>query len=249
MIEGKNVFDEPIEVKRKIGYLPETPPLYHDMTVESYLRFVCEIKGVPHREINSEIERVSQLCGIKEVSFRLIRYLSKGYRQRVGLAQALIGDPPVLILDEPTSGLDPAQIREVRELIRELAKEHTVILSTHILPEVTMICNRVVIIHKGRIRLDERIDELEKKSSDVKVVKLELSRSEGGAVNKLSELEGVEEVKEVVPDRVFELELRDGGEELRSKVLEGIISSKLPVVSFSSVTPSLEDIFIDIIAE
>ena len=150
-VDGFDVFDDPIEVRRRIGYLPEHPPLYLEMTVAGYLRFVSRIKGVPRADVEFEVERVMERVHVEDVAERIIGRLSKGYRQRVGLAQALIADPPILILDEPTAGLDPKQIHEVRELIREWKGEHTVILSTHILSEVEQTCSRVVIIDRGRI--------------------------------------------------------------------------------------------------
>ncbi len=162
VVAGFDVQERPVEVKRRIGYLPETPPLYHDLTVLSYLRFVTKIKGVPKGERDERVDWVLDRCGLEEVRERLIGNLSKGFRQRVGLAQAIIHKPEVLILDEPTIGLDPRQIREIRELIQELSKEHTIILSTHILPEVTMICNRAVIISRGRIVLDGKVADLTK---------------------------------------------------------------------------------------
>ena len=150
-VDGFDVFENPLDVRRRIGYLPENPPLYLEMTVAGYLRFVAKIKGVPKEKIDLEIKRVMERASIADVAERIIAKLSKGYKQRVGLAQALIGDPPVLILDEPTIGLDPKQIHEVRELIKDLAGNHTVVLSTHILPEVEQTCNRVVIIDRGKI--------------------------------------------------------------------------------------------------
>jgi len=157
---GFDVFDKPLEVKKRIGYLPEHPPVYHDMTVLEYLRFVAKIKGVPRAGRAAALERVLQRCGLRDVTHTLIGKLSKGYKQRVGLAQAMVHDPQVLILDEPTIGLDPKQIIEIRELVRSLAGEHTIILSTHILQEVTMICQRVLIIHQGRIVADDTIENL-----------------------------------------------------------------------------------------
>jgi ABC-2 type transport system ATP-binding protein len=150
-VAGFDVFEQPLEVKRRIGYLPETPPLYPEMTVAGYLKFVAELKGLPGRGLRAEVERVGGLTGISDVMGRVIQNLSKGYKQRVGIAQALLGSPPVLILDEPTEGLDPAQRAEVRGLIKSLAGKHTVILSTHILPEVTMTCEKVLIINQGRV--------------------------------------------------------------------------------------------------
>jgi len=150
-VAGFDVFEEPYEVKRRIGYLPETPPLYPEMTVKAYLRFVASIKGVRRGQMATELERVAHATGVAEVMERLIQNLSKGYRQRVGIAQALLGNPPVLILDEPTEGLDPSQRAEVRQLIKGLAGQHTVILSTHLLSEVTVTCERVLIINQGRM--------------------------------------------------------------------------------------------------
>jgi len=148
---GHDIVREPLAVRRSIGYLPESVPLYLDMPVRSYLRFFAEVKGVPSRERSRRVEEIIQRCGLEQYAHRLIGKLSKGYRQRVGIAQALLGDPEVLILDEPTIGLDPRQIIEIRNLIKELGSTRTVILSTHILPEVSMTCNRVIIIHDGRL--------------------------------------------------------------------------------------------------
>ncbi|WP_342382033.1 ABC transporter ATP-binding protein [Myxococcus stipitatus] len=150
-VGGFDVSRHPLEVKRRIGYLPETPPLYPEMTVRGYLRFVASLKRLPPRGLSDEVERVAALTGVTHVAERLLQNLSKGYKQRVGIAQALLGSPPVIILDEPTEGLDPAQRAEVRALIKGLAGKHTVILSTHILPEVTMTCEKVLILNQGRI--------------------------------------------------------------------------------------------------
>jgi len=159
-VAGFDVFDAPLQVKRRVGYLPEVPPLYEELDVDAYLRFVARLKAVARRERRAEIERVLGICGLEDVQRRLIANLSKGYRQRVGVAQALLGQPEVLILDEPTIGLDPNQIVEIRDLIRTLSAAHTVILSTHILPEVVQLCRRVVIIHRGRIVADDTLDQL-----------------------------------------------------------------------------------------
>lgn len=159
-VEGFDVFEDSFEVRRRIGYLPETPPLYLEMKVVSYLTHVAALRGVPRSQIPAARDRVIADCGLEQVAGRLCGHMSKGYRQRVGLAQALIHDPAVLVLDEPTIGLDPAQIIEIRQLIRGLATERTVVLSTHILPEVAQICQKVVIINAGRVVLERDIAEL-----------------------------------------------------------------------------------------
>lgn len=159
-VAGYDIFDDSYEVRKRIGYLPESPPLYTDMTVTSYLRFVGRIRGMPKAELSDGVDRVLHTCGLPEVAGRVIGHLSKGFRQRVGLAQALVHDPSVLVLDEPTIGLDPRQIIGIRTLIKELAGERTVILSTHILPEVSQLCEKVVIINDGRIVVEDTLINL-----------------------------------------------------------------------------------------
>lgn len=159
-IAGFDVFEKPLEVKRRVGYLPEQPPVYDALTPRSYLRFCAALKGVARPRVKGEIDRVAERTGITEVMDRVIGNLSKGFRQRVGLAQALLGDPEVLVLDEPTAGLDPLQIREVRELVKSLAGGHTVILSTHILPEVAMTCQKVLVVNQGRLVDYDTVDGL-----------------------------------------------------------------------------------------
>ncbi len=159
-VAGFDVFEEPLEVKRRVGYLPENPPVYDALTARRYLRFCAELKRVPRARLRDEVDRVAAATGVGPVMDRVIGNLSKGFRQRVGLAQALLGDPEVLVLDEPTVGLDPLQIREVRELVKGLAGKHTVILSTHILPEVAMTCQKVLVIHQGRLVDYDTLDGL-----------------------------------------------------------------------------------------
>ncbi len=158
-VDSIEVHERPLEVKRRIGYLPENVPLYDDMSVAAFLQYAGAIKGLTGKHSRDEVERVMERCGLRGMNRRLLRNLSKGYRQRVGLAQALLGSPPVLILDEPTVGLDPAQIVEIRSLIKELGEEHTILLSTHILPEVSMVCSRVIIINSGRIVAEASMDQ------------------------------------------------------------------------------------------
>ena len=159
-VAGFDIFDDSVEVRKRIGYLPENPPLYNDMTVVAYLRFVARIKGMPRAEIADALDRALLRCGLTTVADRVTGHLSKGFRQRVGLAQAIIHNPPVLVLDEPTVGLDPQQIIEIRALIKELAGAHTVVLSTHILPEVAQVCEKVVIISAGRVVMEDLLTHL-----------------------------------------------------------------------------------------
>jgi ABC-2 type transport system ATP-binding protein len=161
-VAGFDVVTQADKVREKIGYLPENPPLYSEMTVLEYLRFIADIKGVPRAEVSSRIEQVMERCFITDVRNKLCQHLSRGYRQRVGLAQAIIHDPEVIILDEPTSGLDPKQIIEIRQLIHSLGQSHTVLLSTHILPEVSMVCNKVVIVSRGRVVIESLLNQLTK---------------------------------------------------------------------------------------
>ena len=181
-VAGYDVFDDSFEVRKRIGYLPEQPPLYRDMTVIAFLRFVGRIKGLPRRELEGAVERAIERCGLSDVVYRVTGHLSKGFRQRVGLAQAIIHNPPVLVLDEPTIGLDPKQIIEIRTFIKELAGEHTVVLSTHILPEVSQVCDKVVIINAGRVVLEESRAELTRDRS-LEEVFLEVTAREEEAVS------------------------------------------------------------------
>jgi len=178
-VEGFDIFDDSHEVRKRIGYLPENPPLYVDMTVTSYLEFVGRIKGIPRAALNDAVDRALQRCGLTEVTRRVIGHLSKGFRQRVGLAQAIIHEPSVLVLDEPTIGLDPRQIRDIRSLVRELAGQRTVILSTHILQEVAQICQKVVIINNGRVVVEDQIDHLTQGASLEEVFMRYISRGPG----------------------------------------------------------------------
>ncbi|MCE2432285.1 MAG: ATP-binding cassette domain-containing protein [Candidatus Latescibacteria bacterium] len=193
-IAGYDIFDNPLEVKKRIGYLPELPPLYRDMRVRTYLEFIAKIKGVVPKESRRRIDEVVVQCGLVDRTEQLIGHLSKGYRQRVGLAQAILHDPEVIIMDEPTSGLDPNQIIEVRQLIRELAQERTVILSTHILPEVEMTCNRVVIIHEGRIVAVDTTENLTANMRDTTRFFVRISGDLDVAAKAIATIEGVSDV-------------------------------------------------------
>ena len=193
-VDGFDVFESSFEVRKRIGYLPESPPLYLDMTVDGYLRFVARIKGVAKADLDGATDRAVETCGLAEVRHRLTGHLSKGFRQRVGLAQALIHDPPVLVLDEPTIGLDPRQIIEIRKLIRRLSGNRTVILSTHILPEVSQICEKVVILAAGRVALEGRMDDLMKQGVSLEDVFLKaISKDEHAGEEAAGEAEASSE--------------------------------------------------------
>lgn len=192
IIDGLDIFTNSLEARRRIGYLPENPPLYSDMRVDGYLRFVAKLRGVKRSEVEAAVDHVIKVCGLTEMAHRICGQLSKGYRQRVGVAQALIHDPPVLVLDEPTIGLDPRQIHEIRELIRGLSGDRTIVLSTHILPEVSQICDKVVIINDGRVVLEEKIAEIPAGTSLEEVFLHAIARE--GHVEGASSEETLEEV-------------------------------------------------------
>ena len=247
-INGEDIFTSPTLAKKNIGFLPELPPLYVDMTVKEYLRFVCDIKGYQGNRKN-HIAEICKKTGISHVADRIIKNLSKGYRQRVGIAQALVGDPKVLIFDEPTVGLDPVQIKEIRELIRSLGKNHTVILSTHILPEVQAVCDRVVVINKGKIIADGKTSELVAKTAGVSKYSAELTCTEARARKILSETEGVLKILEILPtpDGVhvqFESDLKiDARKTLFNKLKEEDVC----LLTLSEINLTLEDIFIKLL--
>jgi ABC-2 type transport system ATP-binding protein len=191
-VAGFDIFDESFEARKRIGYLPESPPLYNDMTVTAYLRFVARIKGMRKTDIPAALDRALTRCGLTKVTDRVTGHLSKGFRQRVGLAQAIIHNPEVLVLDEPTVGLDPQQIIEIRALIRELAGQHTVVLSTHILPEVAQVCEKVVIINAGRVVMEDMIENLTRSQTLEEVFLKAISQDEPQTHGQRSEVGEVE---------------------------------------------------------
>lgn len=197
LLDGHDILEEPREVKRRIGYLPELPPLYMEMTVEEYLRFVCSIKEVKSTQVNNHISDICGLTRIGDVRKRLIRNLSKGYRQRVGVAQALVGNPDVVIMDEPTVGLDPMQIIEIRKLIKDLGEDHTVVLSSHILHEISDVCERVVIINQGQIVAQDSLDNLTKNISDTRRLRLRVEGPERELYKLIRGVQGVRQVEEM----------------------------------------------------
>ena len=238
-VAGFDVLDDAIEARRHIGYLPEQPPLYFDMTVDEYLDFVYELKGAK-KEKKSHIEEVCSLVGLSDVRRRLIKNLSKGYKQRVGLAQALIGDPDVLILDEPTVGLDPNQIVEIRNLIKNLGRDRTVILSTHIIPEVVAVCERIVVINNGEIVADDTVENL---MSDLEGENKFEAHIEGESEKIIPVLSSIDGVSDVSFDAGKYTITVKNGEDIRKKVFFAAAENDLPLLSFAPVTVSLEEVF------
>ncbi|MFW5684113.1 MAG: ABC transporter ATP-binding protein [Spirochaetota bacterium] len=248
-IDGMNTLEEPEAVKRRIGYLPETPPIYTEMTVREYLNFVCRIKQVPRNEVAGRIEQGLHRVGIVEVYNRLVGNLSKGYRQRVGLAQALMGNPDILILDEPTSGLDPKQIIEIRDLIRELGADHTVILSSHILPEVSEICGRVMIINDGRIVADGDPATLGSDLYDVSQIVITAAADEATTRAAVSGIEGVSRV-EVLPSTeqgATEMLIEsEKDRDLRREIFKAFSSKGVDLLGLRAKNATLEEIFLEL---
>jgi ABC-2 type transport system ATP-binding protein len=251
IVAGFDVFDQPIEAKRRTGYLPETPPLYPDMTVLEYLQFVAKVKGVAGPERNQRVKAVMERTRVDDMANRLCAKLSKGYRQRVGLAQALIHNPDVLILDEPTAGLDPKQIIETRELVKELAGDHTIILSTHILPEVSQTCQRVVIINKGRVVAIDTPDNLTARLRGSETMYVQVDAGGSDAATVLSTIIGV--------TRVAEADRRDGqvgyeveserGHDIRRDLARAVVTSGWGLLELRPMRMSLEEIFLSLTTE
>ncbi len=242
-VAGFDITKEPLKAKKHIGYLPEIPPLYNEMTVKGYVNFVAELKGVPSKERKKAVSQAIEKAGLSSVAGRLIKNLSKGYRQRVGIAQAIVNNPDILILDEPTIGLDPAQIIEIRELIKSLKGEHTVILSTHILPEVTQTCDGVVIINEGQLRASGTLEEIQERFSEESGIYLETEPSL--AVEELMNIEGIKEV--ISSGEGVKIFWED--EEKGNKNLNEFIRTKgLNINEWKRLTSTLEDIYLKIVA-
>jgi ABC-2 type transport system ATP-binding protein len=245
-VAGYDVFAQPMEVKRRVGYLPETPPLYPDMTIRDYLDFCAKIKGVPAKERKGRVEDAIEKCWIGDVRDKLIAKLSKGYRQRVGLAQAILHNPDVLILDEPTAGLDPKQIIETRELIRGLAGSHTVVLSTHILPEVSMTCGRVVIINQGRVVAEDTPDNLTRRLKGAGTIRVE---ARGDATSVLEALRAVPGVLAAHPHGghdgavIVDVEA-EAGRDVRAELAWAVVTKGHALLGLQQMGMSLEEIFL-----
>jgi ABC-2 type transport system ATP-binding protein len=256
-VAGFDVTDAPLEVKRRTGYLPELPPVYPDMTVGEYLSFVARIKGVPRRDLTRRIDEVSEKCAITDVQQKEIGKLSKGYRQRVGLAQALIHNPDVLILDEPTAGLDPKQIIETRELIKALAGQHTIVLSTHILPEVSKTCERVVVINAGKVVAEGTPDELTRRLQGYETVLVTAEGPQGEIKGKLENVPGVNLVEhhgssppqtEEGSRVTFEVHA-EKGRDVRAELARAVVESSWKLYELRTSGMSLEDIFLKLTHE
>ena len=246
-IAGFDVFGQSLQARAHLGYMPENVPLYSDMRVTEYLNYRGALKGVPHRRVSERVGDVKELCGLKDVERKLIGTLSKGYRQRVGLADALLAEPDLLILDEPTIGLDPNQIRQVRALIKNLGRQHTILLSTHILPEVEMTCSRVIIIHKGRIEACDTPDNLLGKIRQAGSVELE---AKVGNDNGEEELKKIPGVRDVVTDgendwKRFSLRVESGAD-VREEVFRLAVERRWAVRELTQCRGTLEDVFVEL---
>ncbi len=241
-IAGFDVFEDPIEVKRRIGYLPETPPVYQDMFVSDYLRFVANLRGVDKTRVSGLVKSALEKTGLHDVSQRLIGNLSKGFKQRVGLAQALVSDPEILILDEPTVGLDPKQVAEMRQLIRQLKGQHTIILSTHILPEVQASCEKVIIINRGVIVAEDSLEGLSKRmSGGGHSVTLRVRRNQEAVVSGLMKVAGVR--KALNAGNFIEVEA-DGNEATVEQIAGFVVAQGAGLLELKVQALALEDIFI-----
>jgi ABC-2 type transport system ATP-binding protein len=246
-VAGFDVFEQSMEVRKRIGYLPETPPLYPDMSVSDYLSFVARIKGIASADIAARVEAAMRMTNIQDRKDQLIKQLSRGYKQRVGIAQAVVHNPDVVILDEPTVGLDPNQIKEVRHLIKSLAGEHTIILSTHILPEVEMTCDRVVIIDKGRIAAIDTTANLTHGNERIKVV----ARGDAGALGRaLEALEGAGNIEVSVDDGLINAFVESkAGRDLRADIAAQVVAGGFDLLELRTVSVSLEEIFTQLTRE
>ncbi|MEA5619825.1 ABC transporter ATP-binding protein [Cronbergia sp. UHCC 0137] len=250
-IAGFDIHENSLAVRQRIGYLPETPPLYSEMTVEGFLDFVARIKGVSGGDRSQKVQAAIQRCNLEEKRRVIIRKLSKGYRQRVGIAQAIVHDPPAIILDEPTVGLDPRQIIEVRNLIKSLAGTHTIILSTHILPEVSMTCNRVAIINKGKIVAIDTPENLLSQLTNGSGYELEISGEETLAKQVLQNIPGVSLVETMIieEERVSLRVISQPGVEPGTEITTGLIQAGLSLHEMRRVSATLEDVFLQLTTE
>ena len=246
VVAGYDIVEKPLEAKRHLGYLPEVVPLYDDFTTREYLTFVARLKGVDRRRIPEAIDRAMALCGVVEVADRLIRNLSRGYRQRLGLAHAIVHDPPVLVLDEPTSAMDPRQIVEIRNVIKGLRGTHTVILSTHILPEATAVCDRVIIINEGRVVAVDTYEQLAARLRSSEKTLVRVARPTGDVGTRLGALPGVLHVTggSGRDELVVEAAL---GKDIREEIARAVVDAGVGLLELRPLAMSMEDVFLRLV--
>lgn len=247
LINGHDILKEPEAAKKSIGYLPELPPLYMDMTVMEYLKFSTELKKIKKEDREAEIEKALKLVKLADVQDRLIKNLSKGYKQRVGLAQAILGFPEIIILDEPTVGLDPEQIIEIRELIRELAKEHTVILSSHILAEIREVCDYIMIISKGKLVASDTPEHLEELMNGSDTIHIETRAEEETVREILSGLKDIEDVTYTQENEILKAEVKTKErKDIREAIFSAFAEAQCPLLTLQKTTVSLEEVFLEL---
>lgn len=247
LINGHDILKEPEAAKKSIGYLPELPPLYMDMTVMEYLKFSTELKKIKKEDREAEIEKALKLVKLADVQDRLIKNLSKGYKQRVGLAQAILGFPEIIILDEPTVGLDPKQIIEIRELIRELAKEHTVILSSHILAEIREVCDYIMIISRGKLVASDTPEHLEELMNGSDTIHIETRAEEETVREILSGLKDIEDVTYTQENEILKAEVKTKErKDIREAIFSAFAEAQCPLLTLQKTTVSLEEVFLEL---
>jgi ABC-2 type transport system ATP-binding protein len=252
-VAGFDVLENPLEVKKRVGYLPETPPIYPEMETAEYLKFVGQLKGLSGQDLRKRIDYVCERCAVADVKTKLLGKLSKGYRQRVGLAQAIIHNPEVLILDEPTAGLDPKQINETRDLIKDLAGEHTIVLSTHILPEVEQTCEQVIIINRGKLVATDSVRNLQARARGAESVIVEIAGRSGKlelpiVQHKLEQVSGVRRVlcKQEIDNRIFFEVESQKGRLVRGELARAVVESGWDLNELRPSAVSLEEIFLQL---
>lgn len=250
LINGHDILKEPQEAKKCIGYLPEIPPLYVEMTVLEYLKFASELKKIPKEKREGQIQEVMNLTKLQDVKNRLIGNLSKGYKQRVGLAQAILGFPEIIILDEPTVGLDPKQIIEIRELIRRLAKNHTVILSSHILAEVREVCDYILIISNGKLAAEDTPENLENKLKNLGHITVQAKAPQAEVSNVIKTVSHIQKAEYRIDKQITTVKIEsEGGRDIREEIFMAFVEKKLPLITLSMEKTSLEEIFLSLTQE
>lgn len=252
IVAGIDMSKDPLAAKAKIGYMPENVPLYKEMDVYSYLKFIAGIKGVNKDEIESKVQKCMEETGITDVMRSVIAKLSKGYKQRVGLAQAIINDPEVLVLDEPTVGLDPKQIREIRNLIKNMKGQRTIILSTHILPEVAMTCDRVIVINEGKIIAQDEVKNLTDSNSNTTRIHMEVEAPNRDVLDEINKIKGIEEIREEtkIEEGVYSyVVITDGKKDVRREIVAKIVKNNWGLLEFKRQQMSLEDVFLKLVTK